>query len=1066
MNEPTTHSSKKSAANPDTDQLAATLVATVADTTAGSRLSPLEPATLEVVRGDATPRCVPIAVGPVRLGRSAANDVVLSDADVSRTHAEVRYEDGAYVIRDLGSSNGTQVDGVRIATTRLQAGAKIELGGTVFRFSQPVPEVSDADRLLLMGRSDLLRALELPTLAAAAKVMSVRSVPKCGVLLRQSTPMEGIIFVQRGSLRVVEINDEGGERVVARVKAGGHFGERALVTGVSAPQTLVADDDSCVLELTKAALDGLVQEQPDDSKTLAGRVGKKLQDGRQQAAVVRGRRHDLSDLVTSTDVEIIGEDKRILRAKERLETLSKEAQPILIVGPQGSGKRMFARYFHKVGPHHDEPYVEISLSDPGTGGPGAAMFGLESRPDASAKGQTGFLEMIGEGTLTIAHAELLDPHLQALLAEYLRLGWFHRIQGQDSVRCRTRVILVATGDEAGTLDKLVPELRELVAKRTVVSPPLTQRLKDIPLLAEHYLELHSARAGRKAVPLSREATERLVSYAWPGNVRELENVMQRASIVANAENIIPGDLIFVAPPEKEIHKLNVLRDDRIRDFLRHPALMSTLIWIDIAFVAVVTIFTLYGGAQPAGHPLNQFATNPGMLVTWLVWFPLLPVSAFLVGRFWCGVCPIAGIGDLAGRVMRFNLPAPTLLKRLDFWLLAITFILVDYVEELFGVADRPWATAMFLVVIIYLAVGMTVLFERKTFCKYVCPLAGVLGAYSAMSIFEVRGNKKVCQTQCGDHTCHKGTAEVAGCPLSAYPASINTNAECMMCLNCLRTCENRGVQLNLRPPLQELWRNKEPMLSMSVFAVILIGLMAKHQFPKLTSWITTQQQLGWSDAVTHTILFVGFALLALVPFLVSSVLSAAASRETLSANATAYGIAFLPLAFSGHVAHLVHEFLGGGIYELSGYVVKVWDSVIRNVPIASSTYTVNPFVSPSVVTFVAFLVVLGGVVGSMIALVMIARRLSTENTFARVMPHMLLLTCMWVGYLVIFTGTMGAPTPAGPGAAPAAVVGTAAPAATGGPANPATPTETAGPATPTTRGSQSAPPTPPANPVT
>jgi hypothetical protein len=453
--------------------------------------------------------------------------------------------------------------------------------------------------------------------------------------------------------------------------------------------------------------------------------------------------------------------------------------------------------------------------------------------------------------------------------------------------------------------------------------------------------------------------------------------------------------------------------------------MSTLIWIDIVFVAFVTAFTLYGGTRPAGHPLNEFATNPGMLVTWLVWFPLLPVSAFLLGRVWCGVCPIAGFGDLAGRITRFNLPVPAILKRLDFWLLAIAFVFVDFVEELFGVADRPWATAVFLIVILYLAAAMTVLYERKAFCKYLCPIAGVLGAYSTMSILEIRGNKKVCQSQCGDHSCHKGTATVEGCPLFAYPASINTNAECMMCLNCVKTCDNRGLQLNLRPPLQELWRNREPMLAMSVFAVMLVGLMGKHQFPDLAWWIALQQRLGWSDAVAHTMLFVAFALLALAPFLVTSVLSAAASHEKVSANAAAYGIAFLPLAFAGHVAHLSWEFLSEGAYDLIAYVVKVWDAVFGGVPIGANTYAVAPFISPAVVTFIGFLIVFGGLVGSMIAFVMIARRRSPEAALPRVLPHMLLLAAMWFGYVVIFTGTTGAPAASAAPIAGAAVPGPA-----------------------------------------
>lgn len=987
-------------------------------------------ATLEVARGGANARLVPLGGTPVRVGRAATNDVVLSDDGVSRSHAEIRYENGTYVVYDLDSSNGTRVDDVRVKSSPLKSGARIGLGEAVLLFSQPAPDVAEADRLALMSRSDLLSTLEPPTRAAAARLMTVRFVPRGAVLLEKSATMEGILFIHQGRLRVVEVNDEGGERVVARIEAGDHFGERALVAAISAPQSLVADADSCVLELTKAALDGVLQKDPHQSQAMAGTVRLKLQTAQRKAAKPPAlptaqvapsvRTDDFDNVVTSTNVEIVGEDKKILRAKERLEGFAKDDLPVLIVGLQGSGKRTFARHSHHVGPHKGQPYIEMSLADPGPGGPGAAIFGVEPQASGAAKGQIGYLEMIAEGTLAIAHGELLDAHLQALLASYLKLGWFHRLQGQGVVKARTRVILLATGEEAAVLEKLVPELRELVAKRTVAIPPLVQRLKDIPLLAEHYMRIHAAAAGRKAAPLSREATDKLVSYGWPGNVRELENVMQRAAIVTAEDSIIPGDLIFVAPPEKEIHKINVLRDDRVRSFLRHPSLMSTLIWADILFVIAVTIFTVYGGSRPAGHPMNEFATNPGMLVTWLIWFPALPISAFLIGRIWCGVCPIAGIGDLAGKVKRFNLPVPKVLKRLDFWMLAAMFILVDYFEELFGVADKPWATAMFLLIIIYGAVVMTVLFERKTFCKYVCPLAGVLGAYSSMSIFEVRGNKKVCQTQCGEHTCYKGSAHVEGCPLFAYPASMNTNADCMMCLNCLKSCENRGVQLNLRPPLQEIWRNTQPMLAMSVFGVILVGLMAKHQFPKLTSWVATQQRLGWSDGGAHTILFFGFALLVLTSFFLSSTLSAAASRESVSKNAAAYGVAFIPLAFSGHIAHLTHEFLSGGFYELLGYFVKVWDSVFKNVPIASSTVSIAPFISPSVITFIKFMMIAGGLVGSILSLVMIARRISTENVFARAMPHLLLVFAMWIGYMMIFTGATEEAAPAAPGGTPMA----------------------------------------------
>ena len=84
--------------------------------------------------------------------------------------------------------------------------------------------------------------------------------------------------------------------------------------------------------------------------------------------------------------------------------------------------------------------------------------------------------------------------------------------------------------------------------------------------------------------------------------------------------------------------------------------------------------------------------------------------------------------------------------------------------------------------------------------------------------------------------------------------------------------------------------------------------------------------------------------------------------------------------------------------------------------------SISPFVSPAVVTFVKFLMIAGGLGGSVLAVVMIARRVSTENVFARVVPHLLLVAAMWVGYLLIFTGATGAPAAAAPvpGAPPAA----------------------------------------------
>jgi transcriptional regulator with AAA-type ATPase domain len=909
----------------------------------------------------------------------------------------------------------------------LKSGDRIALGDSILLFTQKEPEISLGDKVSFINRSELLNWLDQETKILLAQYLVVRFFPKNAVVLAQNTLVESMYFLYSGEIRIVEVNEEGGERNIDRLRPGDFFGERALLAGETGNYSMIASVDLYLLELRKERLNELLQKKPELNQAFYRMVLKKLRTAQAESDQEGKRQDNLRHIITPTDVQIIGEDRKIKEAKNKIEKLAKDSRTALIIGPSGTGKKVMARYFHKMGGHPDYPYVEISLADLEETTVGAAIFGIEPDPEAThMKGQVGYLEMIESGTLAIAHAEQLDAHQQSKLVTYLKYGWFHRVYGQASVKAQTKVILLASGTEAEAWDKFIPELKELLKDRLVVLPPLIQRLKDIPLLANHYLTLFARKDGKRTSGLSREATEKLVSYTWPGNIKELENVIQRAAIVSSEDRIIPGDLIFVVPSEKEIHKLNILRNDKIRDFLRHPLIPKILIWFNIIMLAVMAGFTLYGGTRPEGHPLQKFGNNPGMLITWWIWFTILPISAFLFGRVWCTMCPIAGVGDLAARVKSFNWPAPTFLKKMNFWLIILSFLFLEYTEDYFGVADFPLATAMLLITIVGLSVLFCVLFERKTFCRYVCPLAGILGTYSTMSMVEVRGNKKVCQTQCGQHSCYKGTERAPGCPMFSYPASLATNTECMMCLNCLKSCENRGVQVNLRPPLQELWHQSQPIFGISFFGVMLIGLMGRHQFSNLTFWKTLEHSLGWGELFSTTVLFLFAIFFAIIPFMMSSTLSAAASQEKISENMARYGLAFIPLAFSAQISRLSIKFLSEGVYDLIKYLVMVYNSLVSGIPIGSQEITLAPFVHSAVVTFLTMMMIMGGFLGSVLAVIMIARRTSKKNIFARALPHLLVLLLFFIVYVFIFTAATGAaPEPPGPAAA-----GTAVPAKT------------------------------------
>jgi len=161
-----------------------------------------------------------------------------------------------------------------------------------------------------------------------------------------------------------------------------------------------------------------------------------------------------------------------------------------------------------------------------------------------------------------------------------------------------------------------------------------------------------------------------------------------------------------------------------------------------------------------------------------------------------------------------------------------------------------------------------------------------------------------------------------------------------------------------------------------------------------------------------------------VPFILSSTLSAAASQERLGRNMALYGLAFIPLAFSGHVAHVAHEFLSEGLFILPSYFVGLFALVVHGTPLAQTT-PLAPFIHPAVVTLLKVLVVLAGLFGSAVALVVVARKAAPRAVFARILPHAALLLFFWLSYTAIFVAPMAAEPEAA--AAATLVVGVASP---------------------------------------
>ena len=395
--------------------------------------------TLEVVSGVANQKSIRLSSGQMTIGRAIYNDLVLQDQKVSRKHAAITFERGRYVIEDLNSTNGVYVDGEQINSLQLKSGNRITLGDVVLLFTQPALEISLADKISFVDKSDLFNWLDEETKQILARNLVVQFFPKDTLIVRPNTLVESMYFLFSGSIRVVEINEEGGERILDQIEPGGVFGERSLLAGESGSYSTVASTDCYALELEKERLNELLQKKPELNKAFYRMLLKRLSSLPRAPEEKELKQDILRPAVALAEVQILGEDRRIKEARNKLPTLAKEGRAALIVGAPGTGKKSFARYFHQVSPHPDQPYVEISVVELGESRVGPAIFGMEDQPGAtSTAGELGYLEMIGAGTLAISHAELLDAHQQTKLATYLKYGWFHRVYGRESVKAKTR----------------------------------------------------------------------------------------------------------------------------------------------------------------------------------------------------------------------------------------------------------------------------------------------------------------------------------------------------------------------------------------------------------------------------------------------------------------------------------------------------------------------------------------------------------------------------------------------------------------------------------------------------
>jgi transcriptional regulator with GAF, ATPase, and Fis domain len=247
-------------------------------------------------------------------------------------------------------------------------------------------------------------------------------------------------------------------------------------------------------------------------------------------------------------------DGELFVARQQIDLVAPTESSVLILGESGTGKELIARELHRRSNRAERPLIKVNCAAVPRELYESEFFGHSKGSFTGAlRDRAGRFELANGGTLFLDEIGEIPLDLQAKLLRVLQEGELERI-GEEQTR-RLDVRIIAATNRNLRQESAEGRFRQDLFYRLSVFPielaPLRERVQDIPLLAEHFLQRFARQLGRKPLKLTLANVQRLQRYRWPGNVRELQHVLERAVIIAT-----DGKLRFDLPEDTPPQKLN------------------------------------------------------------------------------------------------------------------------------------------------------------------------------------------------------------------------------------------------------------------------------------------------------------------------------------------------------------------------------------------------------------------------------------------------------------------------------------------------------------------------------
>jgi diguanylate cyclase (GGDEF)-like protein len=489
----------------------------------------------------------------VIIGRREDAQIPLEDEQASRNHAKISFANGKILVTDLGSTNGTLVNGIPIKERTLEDGDEIIIGASVLQFFVPT-SMGDKSQGITIRTHNYFETRLNEELDRAARYNRPLSLLMIGINFRELGKSE-----QKDSLehkKGVIIAE-----LVVMIKA--MIRTMDIISSYSSEELelmLPETDKTHALKLAKRITEDSVKvvgipvnigisSFPEDSQSKELLVDK----CRQALKLSRSKK---TEHITVIDREVVIHSEKIQAIFDMITRVAASNINVLILGETGVGKEVIAEAIHHRSARKTQTLISVNCAALTETILESELFGHEKGSFTGAdKLKIGLFESAKGGTIFLDEIGEMPMKTQAKFLRVLQNKKIMRVGSSKEIPVDVRIIAASNKNLEESIERGL--FREDLFYRlnaiTITVPPLRERKEEIPALVQNFIKLFNGENNKSVQSVSPDAMEILCQYDWPGNIRELKNTIERAVVITNGDTIFKehfSSKIFKAPQPK------------------------------------------------------------------------------------------------------------------------------------------------------------------------------------------------------------------------------------------------------------------------------------------------------------------------------------------------------------------------------------------------------------------------------------------------------------------------------------------------------------------------------------